>query len=357
MANETRKIRRAGGRDQTSGKSKKAQLKKPLALQPGDVPDPLGPAQLRATFLRVGLIVGALWLVGALVAGVSTSSTVITVALAVPGVLTVVILGVLVWTLRQAKKARGVASILQGVESAEDRKAALEKLEAGFKKNDPAKVFAKAQLEMQEDPRKALATLEQLDLSKVMAPVADEARTQRAMLHLMLGEVSLARQLADNVDLKRQQDPRSRAMMAAWQVRPPSSVTTAPAFLRAETMSGVVILATMMSPSATLEMSAVPGMKTTLPTADPGEAARPRQRSFLPCATLPDKSECVFSVVCFSFCVMLSVPFRYPCGQTIVRRREDSRRRVHCCCYTSLPIAACAAEIRATGTLNGEQLT
>ena len=215
MANETRKIRRAGGRDQTSDKSKKAQLKKPLALQPGDVPDPLGPAQLRATFLRVGLIVGALWLVGALVAGVSTSSTVITVALAVPGVLTVVILGVLVWTLRQAKKARGVASILQGVESAEDRKAALEKLEAGFKKNDPAKVFAKAQLEMQEDPRKALATLEQLDLSKVMAPVADEARTQRAMLHLMLGEVSLARQLADNVDLKRQQDPRSRAMMAA----------------------------------------------------------------------------------------------------------------------------------------------
>lgn len=215
MANETRKLRRAASRDQGTGKGKKAQLRKPLAIQQGEMPDPLGPAQLRATFLRVGLIVGALWLVGGLVAGVSHSSTIVTVALAIPAGLTVAIAGVLLYTLRQAKKARGVASILRGVESAEDRKAALEKLETGFKKGDPARVFAQAQLEMQEDPRKALATLETIDLGKVMAPVADEARSQRAMIHLMLGEVSLARQLADNVDLKRQQDPRSRAMVAA----------------------------------------------------------------------------------------------------------------------------------------------
>src|SRR5690606_7051617 len=109
-------------------------------------------------------------------------------ALAVPAVLTVAVVGVLLYTLRQAKKARGVANILRGVESAEDRKAALEKLETGFKKGDPARVFAQAQLEMQEDPRKALATLETIDLGKVMAPVADEARSQRAMIHLMLGE-------------------------------------------------------------------------------------------------------------------------------------------------------------------------
>jgi hypothetical protein len=35
------------------------------------------------------------------------------------------------------------------------------------------------------------------------------------MIHLMLGEVGLARQLVDNVDLSRHQDARSRAMMAA----------------------------------------------------------------------------------------------------------------------------------------------
>jgi len=119
------------------------------------------------------------------------------------------------WTLRQAKKARGVASILSRVETAEDRKAAIDELETSFKKKDTAAIFARAQLELQEDPKKALATLEQIDLNKVMAPVADEARAQRAMIHLTQGEVGPARQLVDNIDLKRHQEPRTRAMMAA----------------------------------------------------------------------------------------------------------------------------------------------
>lgn len=215
MANETRKLRRAAERDQGASKQKKADLKKPLSLQTGDAPDPLGPAQLKATFIRVGLILGGLWMVGGLVAAVTQSTTVRTVALVVPGVLSLLVVGVLVWTMRQAKKARGVASILRGVETAEDRKAALEKLESDYKKGDPAKLFAKAQLEMQEDPRKALATLEQIDLTKSLGNVADEARGQRAMIHLTLGEVGLARQLVDNIDLKRQQEPRSRAMLGA----------------------------------------------------------------------------------------------------------------------------------------------
>src|SRR5690606_29496777 len=52
-------------------------------------------------------------------------------------------------------------------------------------------------------------------LSKMMGPMADEARIQRAMIHLSLSQVGLARQLVDNVELKRAQDPRSRAMSAA----------------------------------------------------------------------------------------------------------------------------------------------
>jgi hypothetical protein len=76
-------------------------------------------------------------------------------------------------------------------------------------------VFAKAQLQMQEDPKEALATLETIDLSKVMGSVADEARSQRAMIHLTLGQVNLARQLVDNIELKRHQDARSRAMIGA----------------------------------------------------------------------------------------------------------------------------------------------
>ena len=48
-----------------------------------------------------------------------------------------------------------------------------------------------------------------------MGSIADEARSQRAMIHLTLGQVNLARQLVDNIELKRHQDPRSRAMIGA----------------------------------------------------------------------------------------------------------------------------------------------
>ena len=122
---------------------------------------------------------------------------------------------VVIWALRQSKKAQGVASILSGVESAEDRKAALAQLDASYKQNDPTAVFARAQLEMQDDPKKALATLEKIDLTKVMGAVADETRAQRAMIHLTLGDIGPARQLVDNIDLSRHRDPKTRAMLTA----------------------------------------------------------------------------------------------------------------------------------------------
>ena len=206
MANDARKL---------DGKSKKRALKQPLVQKPPELPDPLGREQLKQLALRLGLPVAAVWVVGVLIAGVSYSTWAKGLALGLPAVVTLAAGGLVLWAMRQARKARGVASILGKVETAEDRKAALAELEAGAKKKDTAAVFAKAQLELQEDPKRALATLEQIDLNKVMAPVADEARAQRAMIHLMLGEVSPARQLVDNIDLKRHQEPKSRAMMAS----------------------------------------------------------------------------------------------------------------------------------------------
>lgn len=198
----------------SSGKSKKKASQKPI-VQRVEAPDPLSKDAIKQMAIRLGLPALAIWIICICIAGVSQSRTTQTVALVVPLVLTIAIGGVVVWGVRQAKKAKGVASILSNVETAEDRKAALEKLEAGFGKNDPAAVFGKAQLLMQEDPRKALETLEQIDLNKVLAPVADEARGQRAMIHLMLGEVTPARDLVDGIDLSRHQDARSRAMMSA----------------------------------------------------------------------------------------------------------------------------------------------
>ncbi|HLV69041.1 MAG TPA: hypothetical protein VKY73_24665 [Polyangiaceae bacterium] len=210
MAKGTRKIRRTQeARDDGDRKSEKPLVPKP------QLQDPLSGTALRGMLLRLGLPLLAVWMLCAFIASLVYSSTAKVVLIAIPAVLTVLAIGLVVWALRQAKKARGVAGILSQVETAEDRKAALEKLETGFKKNDPAALFARAQLELQEDPKKALATLEQIDLNKVMAPVADEARGQRAMIHLVLGEVSAARQLVDGINLSRHQEPRTRAMLAA----------------------------------------------------------------------------------------------------------------------------------------------
>ena len=215
MAKETRKLRRAQEQRDGGNKGQRDVVKQPLVAKPAEMQDPFGKEQVKSLLVRLGLPLLAVWLLCGLVSSVVYTQWVKWALMAVPALLTLAAIGVLIWVSRQAKKARGVASILKKVETQEDRKAALSELESSFKQNDPAAVFARAQLELQEDPKKALATLEKIDLNKVMAPIADEARSQRAMIHLMLGEVGLARQLVDNVDLSRHQDARSRAMMAA----------------------------------------------------------------------------------------------------------------------------------------------
>jgi hypothetical protein len=213
VAKEARKLERAGKRGQ--GKSQKKALSQPLAQQSAEMPDPLGRAQLKSLGLRLGLPLIAVWVVGALIAGISQSTVARATALGIPGAVTLVLLGVLLWALRYARKAKGVHSLLREAGSAEGRQEALKKIDASYKQKDHTAIFAKAQLLMQDDPRKALEVLERIDLGKVMAPVADEARAQRAMIHLMHGEVKAARPLADGIELKRHQDAKTRAMMGA----------------------------------------------------------------------------------------------------------------------------------------------
>ncbi|MGC4063667.1 MAG: hypothetical protein QM784_03290 [Polyangiaceae bacterium] len=171
--------------------------------------------RIRALLLRLGLPVLALWIVGGAIAGISTTRWIQSLAIGLPVVVTALAVGVLLWSLRQAKKARDVAGLIGQAGSAEERKAAIAKLEQDYKKNDPAAVFAKAQLQLQENPEAALKTLEQIDLGKVVPNIADEARAQRAMIHLLLGQVTQARPLVDGIELKRHEDPRSRAMMVS----------------------------------------------------------------------------------------------------------------------------------------------
>lgn len=197
----------------SAGKAKKRASKSPI-VERIEPPDPFSPKNLRQMALRLGLPLAAVWVLGGCIAAISQSKTTMGIALGIPAVITIALAGLVIWAVRQAKKAKGVAGILSKVETAADRKAAIEEIEQNYGKKDPAAIFAKAQLLMQEDPRKALEVLEQLDLGKVLGPVADEARGQRAMIHLLLGEVTPARDLADGIDLSRQQDPKARAMMA-----------------------------------------------------------------------------------------------------------------------------------------------
>jgi hypothetical protein len=134
----------------------------------------------------------------------------------VAGVLTVAAAGAAVWIVRYVNKSRELGALLRAAgETEEGRKEALKKLETDFKKGDVQAAIARAQLEMQEDPRKALATLEGVDLTRQMAPVADQVRCTRATIHLQLGEVQEARALVDKMELGKQQEVKTRAMFAA----------------------------------------------------------------------------------------------------------------------------------------------
>ena len=171
------------------------------------VPDPLSPANLKKLGLRIGIGALVVWGIAAAVGH--------WIALAVAAVLTLLVIGVLVWAWRFTTRTKTVTEILKSADTTEGRKQAMERLEKEFKVGDPAATFAKAQLLMQDDPRGALTTLEMIKLDREMASVADEARSQRAMIHLVLGETDQARALADGIDLSRQKEARARATMAS----------------------------------------------------------------------------------------------------------------------------------------------
>ena len=164
------------------------------------------PLDLKKIYVRVGLVLAVVWVVALFIPT--------WIPKAVAGALTLAVVGAGWWVLRLMNKNQQISAILAGAETEEGRKAALEKLQAGFGKGDAQAVMARAQLEMQDDPRKALATLEGIDLGKQMAAVASQVRATRAQIHLMLGEVAEARKLADELDLGKQEDAKLRAMFA-----------------------------------------------------------------------------------------------------------------------------------------------
>ncbi len=178
-----------------------------LAKPTGERP----PVDMKKLYVRVGALVAVGWILAIIVASYSRVRWPLLVAAAV----TVAVIGAGIWMVRYVKKSEALGAILRGADTDEGRKEALKKLETDFKKGDVQATMARAQLEMQEDPRKALETLESIDLPKQMTPVADQVRALRASIHLTLGEAQKARALADQLELGKQQEPKTRAMFAA----------------------------------------------------------------------------------------------------------------------------------------------
>jgi hypothetical protein len=173
-------------------------------------PDPNAPEKPPVDFkkllVRVGAVLAILWIVALFIPT--------WIPKAICGAITVAAVGAGFWLQRYLKKTQALGALLRSADTDEGRKEALKKLDTEFKKDDVQARIAKAQLEMQEDPKKALATLEAIPLDKQLAPVADQVRSMRAMIHLTQGETTEARQLVDKMEVGKQQEAKTRAMFA-----------------------------------------------------------------------------------------------------------------------------------------------
>lgn len=98
--------------------------------------------------------------------------------------------------------------------TAEERAARIATIQQKVDKGDVSAILTKAQIEMHEDPKAALATLQTANLEKAPKMVANQVRGMRAMIHLNHGEVQAARELADAIPLDKTPDPKARANLA-----------------------------------------------------------------------------------------------------------------------------------------------
>jgi hypothetical protein len=164
------------------------------------------PVDLKKIYIRVGIVAAVVWLIALIIPSWIPKAT--------AGVLSVLAVGALIWLNRYVQKTQKLGALLKGAGTEEGRKEALERIDSEFKKGDTQAVIAKAQLQMQDDPRAALTTLEAINLEKELAPIAGQVRAMRAMIHLTLGETAEARALADKLELGKQQDAKMRVTFA-----------------------------------------------------------------------------------------------------------------------------------------------
>ena len=148
----------------------------------------------RKNLIIIGVVTAAVWAFA-----FQTGSTVL---LIIVGVLTAILAGVLIWAFRMIRKQRSLVGMLQGAtESPEARREALAKLSEGKDASSPQKLFARAQLLAQDDPKAALKLIEPMSLDKFPGPMQDDVSLLKAQLYLSFGRTQDARKCADSMNL------------------------------------------------------------------------------------------------------------------------------------------------------------
>lgn len=158
-----------------------------------------------------------LWWIGgiALVLWAFAISTGSKAFMSVMGVLTLALLGLLLWAYRVIRKQRSLVSALQAAQqSPEARRAALAQLADGKDANAPTTLFARAQLVAADDPAAALKLIEKVALKAFPAGMQDDVALLKAQLYLSMGRTADARKSADFMNLDNPERAQTRAMAA-----------------------------------------------------------------------------------------------------------------------------------------------
>ncbi|MEO8699850.1 MAG: hypothetical protein ABI867_07390 [Kofleriaceae bacterium] len=162
----------------------------------------------------IGVITALVWAFA-----INTGSTIF---LIVVGVLTLILLGLLVFAWRVMAKQKKVVDLLQGsVASPEARRSALAKLSEGKDANSPVNLFARAQLQAADDPAGALKLLDSVELKVFPPQMQDDVSLLKVQLFLGLGRTADARKSADLINLdnpaRKEIRPMASAIVAeAW---------------------------------------------------------------------------------------------------------------------------------------------
>lgn len=145
---------------------------------------------------------------------INTGSTVL---LIIVSVLTALMLALLGWAYRMMRKQRRLVDLLQGAAaSPEARGAALAQLSNSKDRDAPINVFARAQLQANDDPKGAILLLERVELKTFAPAMQDDVSLLMTQLYLSMGRTQEARKAADRMNLDNPLRKEIRPLAAAF---------------------------------------------------------------------------------------------------------------------------------------------